>query len=170
MHFPADTVQTRTTTPFGEVALAAHSGGLAGLWFVGQRWQPAELSRPDAWPHDADHPALRQAAARLDAYFNGQLDAFKDLSLDLTGGTEFQQSVWRALASVPHGSTLTYGALAARIQAPSAVRAVGAAIGRNPLSLVLPCHRIVGASGALTGYAGGLERKRGLLVHERALA
>ncbi|PLR24923.1 cysteine methyltransferase [Caulobacter zeae] len=119
--------------------------------------------------------ALEAAAApdatrsALAAYFDGDLAALATIPWT-TGGTAFQQAVWRALGDVAHGTTMTYAALAARIGKPAAVRAVGAANGANPLSIVVPCHRLVGANGALTGYGGGVERKAWLLAHEGARA
>jgi len=106
-------------------------------------------------------------ADRVRAYFAGELDALAELPVD-AGGTPFQQCVWRALREIPPGATRSYAALARAIGRPRAVRAVGAANGRNPIALAVPCHRVIGASGALTGYGGGLERKRWLLHHERA--
>jgi methylated-DNA-[protein]-cysteine S-methyltransferase len=103
--------------------------------------------------------------ADLAAYFDGDMDALGRIPWG-TGGTPFQRSVWTALAEIPAGTTMTYGALAARIGAPRAVRAVGHANGANPISMVVPCHRLIGANGALTGYGGGLDRKRWLLEHE----
>ena len=111
---------------------------------------------------------LRKADAQLDEYFAGTRTRF-DLPLDLQGGTAFQQSVWQALLAIPRGGTTSYGALSQRIGQAAAVRAVGAAVGRNPLSIVVPCHRVLGADGSLTGYAGGLERKSALLQLEGAL-
>ncbi len=102
---------------------------------------------------------------RLAAWFAGERTGF-DLPLR-PRGTPFQRDVWEALREIPYGETRSYGQIAARLRAPSAVRAVGAANGRNPLAIIVPCHRVIGASGALTGYAGGLERKRWLLAHER---
>lgn len=107
-------------------------------------------------------PAVRAA---FDAYFAGDLGALDALVVE-TGGTEFQRAVWAALRAIPVGQTLSYGALAAKIARPSAVRAVGSANGANPVGVVVPCHRVVGANAALTGYAGGIERKRWLLAHE----
>ncbi|WCM91174.1 methylated-DNA--[protein]-cysteine S-methyltransferase [Acidovorax sp. NCPPB 2350] len=162
-------VQMRTATRLGDVRLAASPTGLAGLWFDGQRHQPAEgLDGPHAWPRDADHPVLRAAARQLAEYLDGARDRF-DLPLDLAGGTPFQQAVWQALATIPHGATTSYSALARGLGRPLAVRAVGAAVGRNPVSVIVPCHRVLGAGGALTGYAGGLPRKAALLRLEGAL-
>ncbi len=111
-------------------------------------------------------PALSAAARALTAYFSGDLHAVDALPVT-TGGSPFQQSVWAALRTIPAGRTTTYGELAAAIGRPDAARAVGAANGANPVSIVVPCHRVVGAGGSLTGYAGGLERKRWLLAHEK---
>jgi methylated-DNA-[protein]-cysteine S-methyltransferase len=107
------------------------------------------------------------ARAALEAYFAGDLTALDDLEVE-TAGTPFQRAVWGALRSIPVGHTLSYGALAAQIGKPSAVRAVGLANGSNPIGVVVPCHRVIGANGALTGYGGGLPRKRWLLEHEGA--
>jgi len=143
------------------MTLAAHGNALAGIWFDGQQHQPARTS----WTATNNHPVLQQTALQLQEYFAGKRTTF-DLPLDLSGGTVFQQQVWRALLDIPSGATTSYGAISQRIGKPSAVRAVGAAVGRNPLSIVVPCHRVVGAKGALTGYAGGLERKIALLQLE----
>jgi methylated-DNA-[protein]-cysteine S-methyltransferase len=104
----------------------------------------------------------------LEAYFAGQFDALRDIAW-ATGGSGFQRVVWAALTQIPPGATLSYGALAMQLGRPKAVRAVGAANGANPLAIVVPCHRLLGADGSLTGYAGGLARKRWLLRHEGAL-
>jgi len=106
--------------------------------------------------------------AEMDAYFAGDLTALGRVAWSVVG-TDFQKTVWRALLDIPAGTTTTYGALAARIGRPSAVRAVGLANGANPVGLVIPCHRVIGADGSLTGYGGGLERKRWLLAHERGM-
>lgn len=168
MHFHPDTVQSRVETPLGPVRLAASPAGLCGLWFEGQQHQPAQLGGAGAWPMSADHPVLQAAADQLSDWLQGERQCF-DLPLDLAGGTPFQQAVWRALLGIAWGQTRSYGQVAQLAGTPAAVRAVGAAVGRNPISLVVPCHRVLGAAGALTGYAGGLERKRALLEHEGAL-
>ena len=168
MHFHPDTVQSRVESPLGPVRLAASPAGLCGLWFEGQQHQPAQLDGPGAWPMSAAHPLLVAAADQLADWLAGKRHRF-DLPLDLSGGTPFQQAVWRALLDIGWGQTRSYGQVAQWVGAPAAVRAVGAAVGRNPISLVVPCHRVLGAAGALTGYAGGLERKRALLEHEGAL-
>lgn len=162
MQFPRDTVQSRTATPMGDVRLAASARGLVGLWFDGQRHQPTELDGPGAWPTRDDHPVLQEAARQVQAYLRGERTQF-DLPLDLSGGTPFQQAVWQALLAIPRGRTTSYGAIAHELGNPAAVRAVGAAVGRNPISVAVPCHRVLGSGGALTGYAGGLPRKTALL-------
>lgn len=169
MQFHPLTVQARADTSLGPVRLAASPAGLSGVWFEGQRHEPtAQLHGPDAWAiGPSDHPVLREAARQLQQYLGGQRLHF-ELPLDLSGGTAFQQSVWRALLQIDRGQTISYGALGLQLGNPSAVRAVGAAVGRNPLSVVVPCHRVLGANGSLTGYAGGLDRKRALLTLENA--
>ena len=164
MKFHPQLVAARHTSPLGPVLLAATPLGLAGLWFDGQKHHPEAA----AWRIDPGHPVLVEAMRQLDAYFLGTRTAF-DLPLDLQAGTGFQQSVWRALLSIPHGGSTSYRDLGQRIGAPSAARAVGAAVGRNPLSVIVPCHRVLGTDGSLTGYAGGLDRKTALLRLEGAL-
>jgi methylated-DNA-[protein]-cysteine S-methyltransferase len=164
MRFHTSIVQTRYESPLGPMIVAATDSGLAGLWFEGQRHLPDS----SAWPVRPQHPVLRQAITQLEEYFGGRRTSF-ELPLDLQGGTAFQQSVWQALLSIPRGGTMSYGVLSQRIGQPAAVRAVGAAVGRNPLSIVVPCHRVLGADGTLTGYAGGLQRKSALLQLEGAL-
>ena len=148
-------------SPLGPLTLVVDDdGALCGLYLHDQGHRPdaAALGVPD----DTVAP---DAVAQLAEYFAGSRRAF---DLDLAPrGTDFQRRVWDQLAAIPYGRTLTYGELAAQLGAPGASRAVGAATGRNPLSIVVPCHRLVGASGALIGYAGGLDRKRWLLAHER---
>lgn len=157
-------IQTRYDSPLGPVILAANGGRLAGLWFTEQR----HLPDMHAWTTGAQEPVLQSARQQLDEYFAGQRTDF-DLPLDLSGGSAFQQAVWRALLSIPLGTLSSYGAVSTAIGRPSAVRAVGGAIGRNPLGIVVPCHRVIGADGSLTGYAGGLERKTALLKLEGLL-
>jgi methylated-DNA-[protein]-cysteine S-methyltransferase len=164
MKFHASIVQTRYESPLGVMIVAATDRGIAGVWFEGQKHMPDSA----AWPHEPDHAMLRAATRQLDDYFEGRRTTF-DLPLDLQGGTAFQQSVWQALLAIPRGGTTSYGQLSQRIGHPAAVRAVGAAVGRNPLSVIVPCHRVVGADGSLTGYAGGLERKTALLQLEGAI-
>ena len=154
----ACTAQALIDTPLGRMRLARTVRGLAGLWFEGQRHPPGDLPAPN----DGDDPLLREAALQLQRFFAGTLTHF-DLPLDLFG-TAFQRAVWQALLRIPAGRTCSYVELARDIGTPTAVRAVGGAVGRNPVSVVVPCHRVLGAGGALTGYAGGVERKQALLV------
>lgn len=156
----ACTAQATLATPLGPMLIARTAAGLAGLWFDGQRHHPGPLDVPVR----PDDPLLRRAAEGLQRYFAGASVAF-DLPLDLHG-TPFQQSVWRALLQIPAGATSSYGAIARGLGTPQAVRAVGAAVGRNPLSVIVPCHRVLGQDGSLTGYAGGLPRKQALLALE----
>jgi len=148
-------------SPHGRMLLVADGDGLAGVYFDGQKYHP-ELE-PD-WRRDADHALLAQAKRELAEYFALGRKTF-DTPL-APAGTPFQKSVWRAISTVAFGETLTYEALARRAGSPGSARAAGAATGRNPLTIFVPCHRIVGADGSLTGYAGGLDRKRALLALE----
>lgn len=159
-----DLVCTHFASPMGAMLLAATPRGLAGVWFDGQRHGPAASD----WPEAPEHPVLREAVRQLEDYFAGRRTHF-DLPLDLARGTPFQQSVWRALLAIPAGGTTSYGALGRQLGRPEAARAVGAAVGRNPVSIVVPCHRVLGTGGQLTGYAGGLDRKVALLRLEGAL-
>lgn len=166
---PIPLVQTIISTPLGDMRLAASDTGLAGAWFTtAQRHAPAP-ERWVVWPTAPEHPVLHAAHTQLNAYFRRERPSF-DLPLDLSSGTPFQQAVWRALLGIKPGTTRSYGDMAQQIQRPNAVRAVGSAIGRNPLSIVVPCHRVVGARGDLTGYAGGLDRKAALLRLESGAA
>ena len=158
-------VRCAYASPLGPMTLAASEQGLTGCWFDGQKHMP-DISR---WAVQNDHPTLQQAAAELQRYFAGETATFQ-VALDIRVGTDFQQAVWRALLGIASGQTLSYGELSQQIGRATAVRAVGAAVGRNPISLFIPCHRVVGANGALTGYAGGLDRKHALLHLERGQA
>lgn len=157
--------QATHATPLGPVLLAAGEGGLAGLWFEGQRHHPGSLDAPEA----PRHPVLLATRRALDRFWQGDAQAFDDLPLDLLG-TPFQRAVWAALRRIPVGATCSYGELAQQAGRASASRAVGAAVGRNPVSIIVPCHRVLGSDGALTGYAGGVERKQALLQHEAGMA
>jgi len=151
------------SSPLGEMVLASDGNALSGAWFDGQRYQPPI---GPTWQRQPDLPVLRRAAAELAEYFAGERIAFGVPLAPV--GTPFQRDVWRAIAGVRYGDTIAYRELAARAGRPASVRAVGAATGRNSLSIIVPCHRIVGADGALRGYAGGLARKRALLALEHA--
>ena len=168
MKQPKPLVQKVIPSPLGDLRLVAGPQGLAGVWFVQKQQHAPSEERVDSWPLVGRHTVLDDASRQIDAYFQGKLRRF-ELQLDLAQGTPFQQQVWQALLGIPAGETTSYGVLSQRIGRPKAVRALGAAVGRNPLSIVVPCHRVVGAAGALTGYAGGLERKRALLLLESGL-
>lgn len=149
-----------TTTPIGRILLVGSREKLVGLSID-------EHDHASALPADAvaDDGALDGARAQLDEYFAGVRAAF-DLAVDPVG-TDFQRAVWSALAAIPYGETTSYGAVARRIGRPRAGRAVGAAVGANPVPIVVPCHRVIGADGRLTGYGWGVERKEWLLRHEQ---
>ena len=169
MKFDTSIVQATVQSPLGSITIAATSTGLAGLWFEDQKHLPPELSGAAVWPTDPSHPVLKQVSQQLTEYFAGQRLRF-DVPMDLAGGTAFQLSVWQALLAIAPGETASYSDISSRIGKPAAVRAVGAAVGRNPVSIIVPCHRVLGADGSLTGYAGGLDRKTALLKLEGALA
>jgi methylated-DNA-[protein]-cysteine S-methyltransferase len=149
-------------SPIGPLTLAGHGSTLTNLRMVDQTYEP---SRTDWSP---DPGAFADAVAQLDAYFAGELTDF-DIGLDLRG-TEFQRRVWQALLRIPYGETRSYGEIAEQIGAPGSARAVGWANGHNPIAIVVPCHRVIGAGGSLTGYGGGLDRKRTLLELEKKRA
>ncbi len=152
----------RFTTRLGALLAAARDGAIVGIWYEGGRHAPRP--GPD-WREDRACPLLRACAREVAEYCEGRRRGF-DLPV-AARGTPFQRAVWDAIARIPYGRTLAYAALAREAGAPGAARAAGAATGRNPLSIVVPCHRVVGGDGALTGYAGGIERKRALLALER---
>jgi methylated-DNA-[protein]-cysteine S-methyltransferase len=152
-------IQYRTVdSPIGLLTLAGRGSVLTNLRMVDQTYEP---SRADWSP---DPGAFGAAVAQLEAYFAGELTDF-DVELDLQG-TEFQRRVWKALLTIPFGDTRSYGEIAEQIGAPGAARAVGLANGHNPIAIVVPCHRVIGANGSLTGFGGGLDRKRTLLELE----
>jgi methylated-DNA-[protein]-cysteine S-methyltransferase len=146
-------------SPIGPLALAGHGPVLTNLRMIDQTHEP---SRADWVP---DERAFPDAVDQLDAYFAGKRTDF-DLELSLLG-SEFQRRVWQALLTIPYGETRSYGQIAEQIGASGAARAVGLANGRNPIAIIVPCHRVIGASGSLTGYGGGLNRKRSLLELEK---
>ena len=163
MKFHPSLVKSAFISPMGPMTLAATDAGLAGVWFDGQRHHP-DLTD---CPVNDQHPVLVKAKQQLTDYFAGRRTDF-DVALDINGGTLFQQSVWHALLKIPPGQTTSYRDIGRQIGNPAAVRAVGAAVGRNPVSIIVPCHRVLGADGSLTGYAGGLDRKTALLKLEHA--
>ncbi|MDT0397630.1 MULTISPECIES: methylated-DNA--[protein]-cysteine S-methyltransferase [Streptomyces] len=154
---------TVTDSPYGPLTLVADDGLLCGLYMTGQRHRPPEetFGTPDDIP-------FAEAREQLTAYFSGELKEFT-LQLRLHG-TPFQRRVWDQLTRIPYGETRTYGQLADTLGNSKASRAVGLANGRNPIGIIVPCHRVIGTTGSLTGYGGGLDRKRRLLDHEREAA
>lgn len=169
---PETLLVERIRTPIGAMLLVADEAGhLCAADFHDYEQRMLRLLRQQyatfggrALRKGSISGAIRE---RIDAYFNGDLNAIKHITVK-TGGTDFQRRVWAALRDVAAGATETYGALAQRIGLPAAVRAVGAANGANPVSIIVPCHRLIGADGSLTGYGGGIDRKRWLLTHEGA--
>ncbi|WP_367132691.1 methylated-DNA--[protein]-cysteine S-methyltransferase [Saccharothrix sp. HUAS TT1] len=151
---------TTVDSPVGPLTLVARDGVLSGLYMTRQLYRPA-----DSTFGPEDPSPFGDVVVQLAEYFDGSRTAF-DLPLDLIG-TPFQQTVWRALGEIPYGETVTYGELAERLGRPSAARAVGLANGHNPIAIIVPCHRVVGTNGSLTGYGGGLARKRHLLDFEQ---
>ncbi|MGW0822684.1 methylated-DNA--[protein]-cysteine S-methyltransferase [Streptomyces sp. NPDC002845] len=166
---------TVTDSPYGPLTLVATDGVLSGLYMTGQRHRPPEETfgmgvppreRSRAWGSD-DTP-FAEAEEQLEAYFAGELKEFTlELRLD---GTPFQRGVWEQLRRIPYGETRSYGELAEALGNPAAARAVGLANGKNPVGIIVPCHRVVGANGSLTGYGGGLDRKKRLLDFENGSA
>lgn len=154
-------IQFRTVdSPVGLLTLAGRDGRLMHLRMVDQTYEPSH----DGW--ESDDNAFPEAVEQLESYFAGELFDF-DLELDMVG-TPFQRKVWTALLTIPYGDTRSYGEIAAQIGSPSAFRAVGLANGHNPIGIIVPCHRVIGANGSLTGYGGGLDRKRTLLAMEKS--
>ncbi|WP_066898627.1 methylated-DNA--[protein]-cysteine S-methyltransferase [Mycolicibacterium houstonense] len=155
------TLQCRTVdSPVGLLTLAGRDGRLMHLRMVDQTYEPSRTG----W--ETDDSAFPEAVEQLAAYFAGELTEF-DLELDMVG-TQFQRRVWEALRTIPYGETCSYGEIARQIGSPAAFRAVGLANGHNPIGIIVPCHRVIGANGSLTGYGGGLDRKRALLELEKS--
>ena len=154
------TLQYRTMdSPVGQLTLAGVDGRLMHLRMVDQTYEPSR----DGW--EPDDAAFPDAVEQLERYFAGDLTEF-ELELDLLG-TSFQRKVWQALLTIPYGETRSYGEIARQIGAPGAFRAVGLANGHNPIGIIVPCHRVIGSNGSLTGYGGGIDRKRALLELEK---
>jgi methylated-DNA-[protein]-cysteine S-methyltransferase len=154
----------RLSTSLGPLYATMHGDGLSGIYFDGARHAP---TIDPSWREDGNAEPFRALALQLDAYLSTER---RDFVLPLSPrGTVFQMRVWSEIARIPYGATMSYAQLASRAGAGDAMRAAGAATGRNPLSIVVPCHRVIGSDGTLTGYAGGVERKRRLLELEGAL-
>lgn len=161
-------VATTYTSPVGPLLLAGDETHLLGLWMEGQKYFGATL--PEAPARRDDNPLLLQVRNWLDRYFAGERPAASELPLAPIGGA-FRQEVWRILCEIPYGEVTTYGEIARSIavrmgRANMSAQAVGGAVGHNPISIIIPCHRVVGTNGSLTGYAGGVDKKRWLLAHE----
>jgi methylated-DNA-[protein]-cysteine S-methyltransferase len=154
-------LQTRIDTPLGPMLLARSDRGVVGAWFDGQKYHPGKLGCPEAGSDDA---MFAQTGDALVAIFEGRQPVLPPLDL---AGTDFELAVWNALGAIALGNTSTYSAIAILAGRPGAARAAGSAIGRNPASLLVPCHRVLAADGGLAGYAGGLQRKRALLSIEK---
>lgn len=158
--------RTLIDTPLGNMLAISNGDSLAGLWFLGQRYFPGDWQ---SLPQKDSAPLFANLRSELDEYFKGRRTAF---SIPLAPvGSPYRRRVWALLQTLPLGSTTTYGALAQILtgsESPTSARAIGGAVGHNPISILIPCHRVVGAGGKLTGYAGGLERKKSLLELERA--
>jgi methylated-DNA-[protein]-cysteine S-methyltransferase len=155
-------------SPVGPLTLVAEDGAIVGLYMNLQRHRPQDAELGELDPDGPQKEPFTAAAGQLDAYFAGELTHF---SLPLAPqGSAFQRRVWAALQDIPYGATESYGELAERIGSPGAARAVGLANGKNPIGIVIPCHRVVGANGNLTGYGGGLDRKKQLLDLELAVS
>ena len=151
-------------SPIGPLTALATDQGIAGLWFDAQQHHPGELDAPLS----AKNPHIVALRRWLDAYWSSKDPSPREVMLDLHG-TLFQRAVWTALLGIPFGRTKTYGEIAAQVGDGAVPRATGSAVGRNPVSILVPCHRVIGANGSLTGYAGGLPRKERLLQHEGVL-
>ncbi len=160
----------RIDTPLGVMTASAEEGSLTGLWFVGQKYYPAQAGD---WTCEQQYPVFRELRDWLEKYFSGQ----RCISAPRLAprGTPFQQAVWKILLGIPFGEVTTYGKIAKKLAAERALssmsaQAVGGAVGHNPISILIPCHRVIGANGSMTGYAGGLDRKRALLELEQVNA
>ena len=156
--------QADIDTPIGALTALATASGIAGLWFDNQAHHPGALDAP----RDPSNAHIISMQRWLDAYWAGSEPSPQGVALDLHG-TPFQRAVWSALLAIPFGRTQSYGEIAAQVGPAAVPRATGAAIGRNPVSILVPCHRVIGANGSLVGYAGGLPRKQRLLQHEGVL-
>ncbi len=160
---PRETVWEDMVSPLGLLTVLASDNGVQAIAFESDQTEQAKTNLPRA----VNHPTINAAVEQLAMYFDGKLKVF-DLPLNLRG-TDFQKRVWKLLLEIPFGETRTYGDLARALGNTGASQAVGAANGKNPVAIVVPCHRVIGASGHLTGYAGGMDKKKFLLTHEGVL-
>ncbi len=161
-------IYTNIGSPLGEITAAAEDNALTGLWFAGQKYYPSET---DAWVYAPEQPVFIKLRDWLERYFEGE----KNITLpDLKPkGTAFQKAIWEILLEIPYGRVTTYGEVAKKLAKSRGLlsmsaQAVGGAVGHNPISILIPCHRVVGTGGSLTGYAGGLDKKKALLQIEQA--
>lgn len=157
------------SSPLGALLISASETGLTGCWFEGQKHFPTVASL--GWTEHSTskhgtHPILDRAEVQLTDYFHGSLESFDVIIDDSVWGTPFQRLVWKSLQKIERGECKTYAEIAALVGRPKAARAIGSAVGRNPWGIILPCHRVIGSDGSLTGYAGGLKRKQDLLALE----
>ena len=155
-------------TPLGEIRVAARDNALLGLWFTGQKYFPS--LDENVWINQPDYPPFVSLRAWLEKYF-ARKNPKLDIPLD-PAGTDFQKAVWKKLSEIPYGRTTTYGTIAAQLKSEgmkASAQAVGQAVGHNPISILIPCHRVLGSDGSLTGYAGGMEKKQALLKLEGAI-
>lgn len=161
------TYYTWIESPVGDLLLTSNGQSLTGLYLKGQKHFPkvADPNMEDSWVNTPELEVLTQVQAQLTEYFTHKREAF-DIPL-APQGTPFQKEVWQSLHQIPFGETSSYGALAQQLGKPGAARAVGAANGRNPISIIVPCHRVIASNGKMTGYAGGIDRKQWLLRHEK---
>jgi methylated-DNA-[protein]-cysteine S-methyltransferase len=161
-------IYTSIKSPLGEITAAAEDNALTGLWFVGQKYYPPET---EVWVHAPEHPVFIKLRDWLERYFEGEKNiTLPDLKPE---GTAFQKAIWEILLEIPYGRVTTYGEIAKKLAKSKGIlsmsaQAVGGAVGHNPISILIPCHRVVGAGGSLTGYAGGLDKKKALLHIEQA--
>jgi methylated-DNA-[protein]-cysteine S-methyltransferase len=163
--------RSQIVTPIGEMYAIASEEALCALEFDGPRRRDRLAARLQHWfpPHEIEHresPIIERVRAWLADYFDGRSASVTSIPLDFHGA-EFERRVWRALLEIPPGETTSYGAIAKSLGSAGAARAVGLANGANPIAIIVPCHRVIGSSGSLTGYGGGLERKQWLLDHEK---
>ncbi len=156
---------TEIETPLCEMRLTSDGDALTGLYFLPAHAPSSEVK--EDWQRSVTLPVFAKAKEQLEAYFAGELREFSLPLSPLGGGTEFQWKVWKELMNIPYGETISYGELARRIGHPSSARAVGMANSKNPIGILVPCHRVIGSNGKLTGYAGGMPRKEALLALER---
>ena len=160
----------KINTPVAPLTASAENNKLTGLWFKGQKYYPVKT---DTWVNEPDYPIFKELKLWIKKYFEGKNPSVKDIKLE-PHGTAFQKEVWKILLKIPYGTTITYGEIAKQIACKKGLlsmstQAVGGAVGHNPISILIPCHRVIGAAGSLTGYAGGIDKKEALLRLEKVI-